>query len=102
MYMDAKDKNMPKATPMDKLDNSIQTFLSATAFGVVGASSNRDKYGNKVLRVYLQNHKTVYPVNPHEKIIEGVPCVPDVASLPDLVTSISIITPPSVTEKIVQ
>lgn len=79
----------------------IDTFLNASAFGVVGASSNPDKYGNKVLRCYLQNQYDVVPVNPVEKKIEGLACVASVSDLPKNVDSISIITPPQVTEKVV-
>lgn len=79
----------------------IDIFLDTNVYGVVGASTNRDKYGNKVLRCYLQNGYRVVPVNPKEKEIEGVPCVSSVLDLPDEVTSISIITPPAVTEKVV-
>jgi predicted CoA-binding protein len=80
----------------------IDIFLDAKAYGVVGASANRDKYGNKVLRCYLQNGYRAIPVNPREKEIEGIPCVASVLDLPDDVASISIITPPSVTEKVVE
>ncbi len=80
----------------------IDGFLKSKAFGVVGASSNRDKYGNKVLRCYLSNGLKAIPVNPKEVSIEGVPCVAGVADLPDEVKSISVITPPSITEKVVQ
>ncbi|MEW6775907.1 MAG: CoA-binding protein [Bdellovibrionota bacterium] len=38
---------------------------------VVGASSDRKKYGNKCVRAYLKKGWTVYPVNPHESTIEG-------------------------------
>lgn len=79
----------------------IDIFLDAKVYGVVGASTNRDKYGNKVLRCYLQNGYQAIPVNPQEKEIEGIPCVATVLDLPDEVTSISIITPPTVTEKVV-
>lgn len=85
----------------DNLENKIQQFFSSAAYAVVGASTNRDKYGNKVLRVYQQNHKAVYPVNPKEKEIEGLTSIPSLADLPHDVKSISIITPPPVTEKIV-
>jgi predicted CoA-binding protein len=84
------------------IDQAIQQFLSSQAFGVAGASSNRDKYGNKVLRVYLQNHKKVYPINPKEKMIEGIACISTVNDLPGDVESLSIITPPPITEKIVE
>lgn len=79
----------------------IDIFLDAKVYGVVGASADRHKYGNKVLRCYLQNGYQAIPVNPKEKEIEGVPCVATVLDLPEEVTSISIITPPSVTEKVV-
>lgn len=85
----------------DNLDQNIQKFFSSKAYAVIGASNDRKKYGNKVLRVYLQKHKKVYPVNPHEETIEGIPVIANLASLPEDVKSISIITPPSVTEKIV-
>jgi predicted CoA-binding protein len=81
--------------------DSIIQFFQSQAFAVVGASSDRTKYGNKVLRCYLQHHKTVYPVNPTEKTIEGLKVYAHISELPDEVESISIITPPPITEKIV-
>jgi len=79
----------------------IKRFLSAGAFGVVGASSNRQKFGNRVLRCYIQNGKRAIPVNPNEAEIEGVACVKSVEELPPEAKSISMITPPAVTEKLV-
>lgn len=83
------------------MNEKIQQFLASQAFGVVGASTNRQKFGNKVLRCYLQQKLQVYPVNPNQELIEGLPAVPTVADLPNHVKSISVITPPPVTEKIV-
>lgn len=79
----------------------LDRFFGSEAFGVVGASANRDKYGNKVLRVYMQHGKKVIPVNPKETEIEGIPCVAGVSDLPPEVKSISVITPPQVTEQVV-
>jgi predicted CoA-binding protein len=42
------------------------------------------------------------PVNPKEKEIEGVPCVASVTDLPDAVSSISVITPPLMTERVME
>jgi predicted CoA-binding protein len=81
--------------------DQILQFLAAPAFGVVGASTNRDKYGNKVLRCYLQNGRKVVPVNPNEPTVEGVPCVAAIDDLPVDVLSISMITPPAVTAQLV-
>jgi predicted CoA-binding protein len=83
-------------------DEAIARFLASPAFGVVGASARRHKYGNKVLRCYQQAGRHAIPVNPHETEIEGVACVASVLELPDDVKSLSVITPPSVTERIVE
>jgi predicted CoA-binding protein len=84
------------------MEKRIETFLSSAAFGVIGASSDRNKYGNKVLRCYLQNIRTAIPVNPKASTIEGIETAASVAELPDGVDSISIITPPSITIKVVE
>jgi predicted CoA-binding protein len=84
------------------ISEQIDTFLGADAFAVVGASSKPEKYGNKVLRCYQQNQHTVVPVNPVEKEIEGLACVASVSDLSDQVSSISIITPPQVTEAVIE
>lgn len=84
------------------MNSQIQQFLTSDAFAVVGASSNREKFGNKVLRCYITHHKTVYPIHPIEIVIEGISCLKELSQLPDNVKSISIITPPSLTEKVVK
>lgn len=83
------------------IQEQIRQFLASPAFGVVGASTNRDKYGNKVLRCFLQNGRKAIPVNPNEAEIEGAACVAEIADLPVDVQSISMITPPAVTAKLV-
>ena len=83
------------------IDEQIKQFLTSPAFGVIGASANRHKYGNKVLRCFIQNGRTAVPVNPNEAEIEGIPCAATINDLPDDVQSISMITPPAVTAKLV-
>lgn len=82
-------------------DPSIEQFLAAGPFGVAGASTNRDKYGNKVLRAYLQNGHTAYPINGRADEVEGQRAFADVAALPEDVGALSIITPPAITEQVV-
>jgi len=84
-----------------KIEEQISQFLASPAFGVVGASTNREKYGNKVLRCFQQSGKKAIPVNPNEPEIEGVPCAATISDLPADVVSISMITPPVVTAKLV-
>jgi uncharacterized protein len=84
------------------MKDKIDRFLAAEAFGVAGASTNRDKYGNKCLRCFLQNGKKAVPINPRAEIIEGQACVASVSELPPEVKSLSVITPPKITEQIVE
>ena len=82
-------------------DPSIQAYLDGRLFAVAGASRDRGKYGNRVLRVYMQNDLRVFPVNPHADEVEGLVAWPDLASLPETPHGVSIVTPPEVTEQIV-
>ena len=68
---------------------------------MAGASDDRHKYGHKVYVSYLQNKRKAYPINPHTKTVLDNDAYPDIASLPEKVESISIITPPQVTEQII-
>jgi predicted CoA-binding protein len=80
----------------------IADFLSAGPYAVAGASNDRTKYGNRVLRAYLAHGMKAYPVHPKEKVVEGIPAHADLQSLPERVRGLSIITPPPVTEKLVE
>jgi predicted CoA-binding protein len=80
----------------------IDDFLAEGPYAVVGASTDRSKYGNKVFRAYLQSGRKAFPVNPKADEVEGKPAYADLASLPETPRGISIITPPPVTEKVVE
>lgn len=80
----------------------IAAFLAQGSFAVVGASTDRAKYGNKVLRCYLQHGLPVVAVNPREKIIEGVPCFPSLQQVPASVKAVSCIAPPTAAMQIVE
>ena len=83
------------------IDEKIEGYLECGPYAVVGASKDREKYGNKAVRAYLQRGLEVYPVNPRESEIEGQQAYPDLASIPGRVRGISVVTPPSVTEHVV-
>jgi predicted CoA-binding protein len=80
----------------------IRDFMSAGPYAVVGASTDRDKYGNKVLRAYQQHGQEVYPINPRADVIEGLKAYPNLAAVPVKVRGVSIITPPQITERVVE
>ena len=82
-------------------DPAVTAFLNGSPFAVVGASEDRSKYGNKVLRAYQQRGWSVYPVNPRADEVEGLTAYASLTDLPVKPHGVSIITPPPVTEKIV-
>ncbi len=83
------------------LDQKIESFLAAPAFAVLGASDDPMKFGFRCYKCYLQHGRKAYPVNPTATTILGNPVFKNIASLPESVEAISIITPPKVTERVV-
>ena len=60
---------------------------------VVGASSNRDKFGNKALRAFEKRGYRVIPVNPNEPEVEGHPTFKSVLDIPGEVHLATIYVP---------
>ena len=87
---------------MSTVNETIRDFMSEGPYAVVGASSNRDKYGNMVLRAYQQKGLEVYPINPRADFIEGIKAYPSLAAVPVKVRGVSNITPPKITEQAVE
>jgi uncharacterized protein len=79
----------------------IARFLAVGSFAVVGASNDRAKYGNKVLRCYAQHALPVVGVNPKLAIVEGVPCHPTLAAVPGPPRAASVVAPPAAAASIV-
>jgi predicted CoA-binding protein len=84
------------------MNNKVDAFFAGGPFAVAGASNDRRKFGNKVLRCYWQYGRVAYPVNPREREVEGQPCYATLAALPERVTGVSLITQPAVSEEIVE
>ncbi len=63
---------------------------------VLGASADRNKYGNKAVRAYLRAGWRVYPVNPRGGEIEGLPVARTLAEIPAPVDRISSYLPPTI------
>jgi predicted CoA-binding protein len=85
---------------MENLEQQIDDFLSAPAFAVAGASEDSSKYGHLCYACLLNYGRKAYPLNPHAKTVLGNPAYPNLAALPEKVESLSIVTPPAVTNQI--
>jgi predicted CoA-binding protein len=60
---------------------------------VIGASSAKEKFGNKAVRAYVRQGWTVYPVNPNEPEIEGLKTFPAITDIPGPVDRASLYLP---------
>lgn len=67
---------------------------------ILGASADRRKFGNKAIRAFQQQGYTVYPVNPKENTIEGLPAYPSMAALPVRPQMVSVYLPPQILLKV--
>lgn len=81
---------------------AIDEFLNQEKLAVVGASQDRSKTGNTVLRKLIQKGITAYPVNPNASEVEGIASFASVKDLPEGVGGIVLVVPPSVTDQVVQ
>jgi predicted CoA-binding protein len=63
---------------------------------VIGASRERAKYGNRAVRAYLRQGWTVYPVNPNERDVEGLPTYSSISDIPGPVDRATLYVPPAV------
>ncbi|MCP4507929.1 MAG: CoA-binding protein [Fuerstiella sp.] len=84
------------------LDAQIADFMHGDLFAVAGASTDRRKYGNKVLRCYQQHGHNVVPVNPNSDMVEGLAAVASLNEVRPQPHAVSIITPSAVTKQIVE
>jgi uncharacterized protein len=67
---------------------------------IIGASNDRSKYGNKSVRAHLKEGFTVYPINPKESQVEGLPAFRSISDVPARPDRISVYVPPAVVLKL--
>jgi uncharacterized protein len=87
---------------MAKIDTLVQDFLAQKKIAVVGVSDKRDTGCNLNYEKFKSAGYTVYPVNPRISTYAGVPCYPDLRSIPEKPEAVFILANPKVTEQIVQ
>lgn len=63
---------------------------------IIGASNDRRKFGNKALRAFRHQGYRVIPVNPNEKVVEGIPAVPSVLDIEGPVDMATVYVQPDV------
>ena len=61
---------------------------------VIGASSERHKFGNRAVRGFQRQGYEVVPINPHETQIEGLQAFPSVLDVPGGIDMATVYLPP--------
>ncbi|CAD6500319.1 BgTH12-07497 [Blumeria graminis f. sp. triticale] len=101
---------MPKLATED----CARSFFEAKYFAVVGASNDTAKFGHQVLHWYVRHSFAVTPINPTKRRIlvpspssahqmQALDTLANLSAIPNPEqTSVSIVTPPNVTHKVLQ
>lgn len=67
---------------------------------ILGASADRAKFGNKAVRAFHRQGYQVFPVNPKESQIEGLPVFKSIEEIPVRPQMVSVYLPPPVLLKL--
>lgn len=69
---------------------------------IVGASSNRQKFGNKALRAFREAGYRVIPITPRHATVEGEPAYATVLDYPGPIDLATVYVPPEVGETLLE
>jgi predicted CoA-binding protein len=69
---------------------------------VIGASSDRRKFGNRAFRAYRQQGFTVLPINPNETEVEGTKTYASVLDVPGPIDMATFYVPPEIGERVIE
>jgi len=69
---------------------------------IIGASSNRRKFGNRALRAYRQQGYTVLAINPNEAEVEGQKTFASVLDVPGPIDMATFYVPPEIGERVIE
>ena len=83
---------------------SLERLFNAESVAVVGASRQTTKRGYQAIKTLQEEHfaGAIYPVNPKEKHILGLPCYPKVSAIPGPVDLVLITTPAATIDAILK
>jgi uncharacterized protein len=67
---------------------------------VIGASSDRRKFGNKALRAFQAEGHTVIPINPNEEEVEGLKTYASVLDVPQAIDMATVYVQPEIAQRL--
>ncbi|OGS44288.1 MAG: hypothetical protein A2539_02220 [Elusimicrobia bacterium RIFOXYD2_FULL_34_15] len=84
------------------MEDIIKEFLNQKNIAIAGSFKSKEKVAYEILLKLKNKGYNVFPVNPNLKDVEGLKCYSTVKDIPLKIDAIDIVTPPVVTEKIVE
>ncbi len=87
---------------MSTLKEAVDDFLAQKRIAVAGVSRNSGEAANIIYKKLRGSNYQVFAVNPKADQVEGDPCYPDLASIPEGVDGVVVSTPPQAAEQIVR
>jgi predicted CoA-binding protein len=77
--------------------------MTIPTIAIIGASSDRSKFGNKAVRAYLQRAYQVFPVHPTAKSIEDLTAYPSIQEVPiEKLDRVSLYLPPKIGLQVIE
>ncbi len=68
---------------------------------IIGASTDRHKFGNRAVRAFRRQGYTVVPINPHAAEIEGIKAYRSVLDVEGPIDMASFYVPPQIGEQVI-
>lgn len=87
---------------MQETASLIKDFLSKNVFAVAGSFRDESKYAYQIFRRLKNKGKKVYPVNQQCESIDNEKCYKSVKDIKDKIDVVNLVTPPSISLKIVK
>lgn len=78
----------------------LNSLFSPKTIALVGASANPEKLGNQLLTKLKTSRLKLYPVNPSEKIIQGLKTYPSLLDIPGSIDLVIVAVPASIVNQI--
>jgi hypothetical protein len=67
---------------------------------IIGASTDRNKFGNKAVRAFMQKGYQVFPINPKATEVEGLKAFSSISEVPLRPDMVSVYLPPPLLLKV--
>ncbi len=77
--------------------------MTKLTIAIIGASADRQKFGNKAVRAYLKRGYQVFPIHPTAQVIEGLPVYHSIVEVPvERLDRVSLYLPPEIGLQVIE